>query len=213
MYWWLFLLCPIAYLIGSLNISRFITRLRHVDLTHVGSGNVGATNVWRAMGFKWFLLVLFLEIFKCAAVALTGYLFVSLRTQIYYYTEMHYIVLLSMGLAAVLGSIFPVWHGFKGGKGVANWIGFGFVINPLVMLAAALIFTPLLAITRIMSISTLLGLIFWAVMSIWLEVPQTAPVIALYCCFVVVILFAHRKNIIRIFTGKEKRLSFGKNKK
>lgn len=204
MYWWLFLLCPIAYLIGGFNVSKTVTKLRHVDLSHVGSGNAGATNIGRAMGFKWFLLVTVLECLKCASVAAIGYLFVSFYTgEFTTYHEAHYIVMLAMGLTAVFGSIFPVWYRFKGGKGLATWMGLSFVLNPLVMLVVAAIYIPLLVLTHIMSLSTVLGVITWAILSLWLEAPLTAPVITLYCACVVLIVYSHRKNIVRLFTGKE----------
>lgn len=204
MYWWLFLLCPIAYLIGGFNVSKTVTKLRHVDLSKVGSGNAGATNIGRAMGFKWFLLVTILECLKCASVATLGYLFVSWYTgKFTFYQESHYIVMLSMGLSAVIGSIFPVWYGFKGGKGLATWIGLSFVLNPLVMLVVATIYIPLLLITHIMSLSTVLGVITWAVLSLCIEAPLTVPVIVLYCACVMIILYSHRKNIVRLLTGKE----------
>lgn len=212
MYWWLFLLCPLGYLIGSFNFSKTLAKLRHVDLSKVGSGNAGATNVGRAMGFKWFLLVTILEAIKCVTVVLIGYFFVSFYTGEFNYlhSEPHYTVMLAMGLAGVFGAIYPIWYGFHGGKGIATWMGVGFVLNPLVMLAAAAIFTPLLMLTRIMSVSTLLGVAFWVGMSLWLEAPLTTPIIVLYCCFLVLIYWAHRRNLVRLFTGTEKRLVFKK---
>ena len=204
MYWWLFLLCPIAYLMGGFNVSKTVAKIRHVDLSHIGSGNAGATNVGRAMGFKWFLLVTILECIKCASIAAIGYLFVSFYTGVFtLYRESHYIVMLSMGASAVFGSIFPVWYHFKGGKGLATWMGLAFVLNPLVMLVVAAIYIPLLAITHIMSLSTVLGVITWAILSLCVEAPLTAPVIVLYCVCVALILYSHRKNIVRLFTGKE----------
>lgn len=204
MYWWLFLLCPLAYLIGGFNVSKTVTRLRHIDLSKVGSGNAGATNVGRAMGFKWFLLVTILECFKCAGIVVLGYLFVSFYTGAFtLYQESHYIVMLAMGLSAVFGAIFPVWYRFKGGKGLATWMGLSFVLNPLVMLVVAAVYIPLLAITHIMSLSTVLGVITWAALSLWLEAPLSVPVIVLYCACVVMILYSHRKNIVRLLTGKE----------
>ncbi len=204
MYWWLFLLCPLAYLIGGFNVSKTVTKIRHVDLSRIGSGNAGATNVGRAMGFKWFLLVTVLECLKCASISAVGYLFVSLYTgKFTLYTESHYIIILAMGVSAVFGSIFPVWYRFKGGKGLATWIGLAFFLNPLVMLVVAAIYIPLLAITHIMSLSTVLGVITWAILSLCLEAPKTAPVIVLYCVCVASIVFSHRKNIVRLFTGKE----------
>lgn len=204
MYWWLFLLCPIAYLMGGFNVAKTVTKIRHVDLSHVGSGNAGATNVGRAMGFKWFLLVTVLECLKCASIAAIGYLFVSFYNGTFtWYQESHYIVMLAMGVSAIFGSIFPVWYRFKGGKGLATWMGLGFVLNPLVMLVVAAIYIPLLAITHIMSLSTVLGVITWAVLSLCVEAPLSAPVIVLYCACVALILYSHRKNIVRLFTGKE----------
>ena len=204
MFWWLFLLCPIAYLIGGFNVSKTITKMRPVDLSKVGSGNAGATNVGRAMGFKWFLLVTVLECLKCASVSGLGYLFVSLYTgKFTFYTESHYIVILAMGLSAVFGAIFPVWYKFKGGKGLATWMGLSFVLNPLVMLVVSAIYIPLLAITHIMSLSTVLGVITWAILSLCIEAPLTAPVIVLYCACVALIVYSHRKNIVRLVTGKE----------
>jgi len=212
MYWWLFLLCPIAYLMGGFNVSKTVTKLHHVDLSHIGSGNAGATNVGRAMGFKWFLLVTVLECLKCASVVAIGYLFVSFYTGNFIpYSESHYIVMLSMGVSAIFGSIFSVWYRFKGGKGLATWMGLGFVLNPLVMLVVAAIYIPLLAITHIMSLSTILGVITWAILSLCVEAPLTAPVIVLYCACVVLILFSHRKNIVRLLTGKENKFILKKS--
>lgn len=204
MFWWLFLLCPLAYLIGGFNVAKTVTRIRHVDLSRVGSGNAGATNVGRAMGFKWFLLVTLLECFKCASISGVGYLFVSLYTgKFTWYTQSHYIVMLAMGISAIFGSIFPVWYRFKGGKGLATWMGLAFVLNPLVMLVVAAIYIPLLAITHIMSLSTVLGVITWAILSLCIEAPKTPVVIVLYLVCVGLIVYSHRKNIVRLFTGKE----------
>ena len=204
MYWWLFLLCPIAYLIGGFNVAKTVTKICHVDLSKVGSGNAGATNVGRAMGFKWFLLVTLLECFKCASVSAIGYLFVSFYTGSFtLYHESHYIVILAMGFSAVFGAIFPVWYRFKGGKGLATWMGLSFVLNPLVMLVVSAIYIPLLMITHIMSLSTVLGVITWTILSLCIEAPLTAPVISLYCACVALIVYSHRKNIVRLFKGKE----------
>lgn len=212
MYWWLLLLCPIAYLIGGFNVAKTVTKVRHVDLSRIGSGNAGATNVGRAMGFKWFLLVTILECLKCASISGVGYLFVSLYTgKFTLYTESHYIVILAMGFSAVFGAIFPVWYRFKGGKGLATWMGLSFFLNPLVMLVVAAIYIPLLMITHIMSLSTVLGVITWAILSLCIEAPKIAPVIILYCACVALIVYSHRKNIVRLFTGKENKFILKKN--
>ncbi len=205
MYWWLFLLCPIAYLIGGFNVSKTVTKVRHVDLSKIGSGNAGATNVGRAMGFKWFLLVTIFECLKCASIVLIGYLFVSFYTGSFNYfnSESHYIVILAMGLCAMIGAMFPVWYHFKGGKALATTLGLALFLNPLITIAVVVFYAVLLAITRIMSLSTILGTITWAVLSVCLEAPLTAPVIMMYCACVALILYSHRKNIVRLFHGKE----------
>ena len=211
MYWWLLLLCPIAYLMGGFNVSKTITKIFHVDLSKIGSGNAGATNVGRAMGFKWFLLVTILECLKCASVSLIGYLFVSFYTGAFtFYTESHYIVILAMGLSAMFGAIFPVWYHFKGGKALATTLGLALFLNPLVTIVVVIFYAVLLAITRIMSLSTILGTITWAVLSLCIEAPLTAPVIIMYCACVALILYSHRKNIVRLFHGKENKFTFKK---
>lgn len=214
MFWWLFLLCPIAYLIGSFNVAKFVTKLCNVDLSKVGSGNAGATNVGRAMGFKWFLLVTILECLKCASISVIGYLFVSFYTgEFTNYQESHYVIILAMGLSAVFGAIFPIWYCFKGGKGLATLIGMAVVLNPLVMLIVFAICVPLLAITRIMSISTILGVIAWAILSLCFEAPLTVTIISLYSACVILLLFSHRSNIIRLLKGKEHKFLFKKKLK
>lgn len=215
MYWWLFLLCPLAYLIGGINSARNITKAQHVDLSTVGSGNSGATNVGRAMGFKWFLLVTILDVIKGAGISLIGYLACSWYLGDFSTTTTHFIVLLAMGLAALIGSIFPVWYKFKGGKGIATWIGIACFLNPLAIVLDIIIFVPLLLITRLMSLSTLLGVILWAVISLtpasWIfQAPLSIPVVILYSCIVVLILFSHRQNVVRLLTGTEKKLVFKK---
>ena len=210
MFWWLFLLCPIAYLIGSFNVAKIVAKLNQVDLSKIGSGNAGATNIGRAMGFKWFLLVTILECLKCVSVALIGYLFVSFYLDVFTYQTEHYIVILAMGLSAVFGAIFPIWYRFKGGKGLATLIGMAFFLNPLVMLVVFAVCVPLLMITRIMSISTMLGVIAWASLSLCFDAPLVAPVIVLYCACVALLLFSHRSNIVRLFQGKEHKFHFKK---
>ncbi len=217
MYWWLFLLCPIAYLWGGLNFSKIIARLRHVDLTAVGSGNAGATNVGRALGFGWFLVVTILELLKGAMIVAMGYLFGSVWQGNYNYLGSvdHYVMMLAVGIAGLLGDIFPVWYHFRGGKGIATWIGMGFFLNPIMMLIDAVVFIPLLCLTRIMSISTLLGAVCWALLTFtpvsWIfQAPFTWYLAVLYGVIVVLLFFSHRKNLVRLFTGQEKKVSFKK---
>jgi glycerol-3-phosphate acyltransferase PlsY len=229
MLWWLFLLCPMAYLIGGFNSARHITRdIMKVDITTVGSGNSGATNVGRVMGVKWFIIVMLLDIAKGMLVALIGLLFCGFyKQQVFNLSQYEswegLVIMLSMGLSALVGTMYPIWYKFKGGKGVATWMGIACFINPWVMLIAVAIFVPVLLITRIMSLTTILGVLFWVVCSIifsnrisskevvtnWLGI----IVIILYCSIAILILFSHRKNIMRLFKGQEKCVTFKKFQK
>ncbi len=219
MFWWLFLLCPIAYIIGTLNISRIVARCKNVDLKSVGSGNMGSTNIGRSIGFKWFVVVTLLEMLKGVLICFIGFLFYMLYTNggfvfSFVYSLDCYVIMLSMGLAAMVGCVFPVWTGFKGGKGIASWIGIALFINPLVVLIELIVGIIFLALTRMMSITTLTAVYAWVVASLLLAgIPITATIVSLYIAIALIITYAHRKNLVRLFTGKEKRIVFKKEKK
>ena len=231
MLWWLFLLVPISYLIGGFNSARSITQgIAKIDIEKIGSGNPGSTNVGRAMGLKWFFVVMLMDMAKGALVALIGLLFCGFYEQnvwtlAQYESVEGLIIMLSMGLSAMLGTMYPVWYKFKGGKGVATWIGISFFINPYVMLITVGIFVPLLLITRMMSLTVLLGITFWAITSVFtsqrykslfnpdaplISVPVLAVIILLYLGFMCLIFFSHRKNIRRLFRREEKEIQFRK---
>src|ERR671918_3139333 len=145
-YWLPFAVCFfVAYLIGSIPFGVIVTRLGGAgDLRAIGSGNIGATNVLRTGHKGLATLTLILDVLKGALpVWLAGR----------YGPDMAVVA----GLAAVLGHCFPVWLKFQGGKGVATALGVMAVLTPLVALLAVLVFVVLTAITRYVSLGSMLG--------------------------------------------------------
>jgi glycerol-3-phosphate acyltransferase PlsY len=206
---WLLLLCPAAYLIGCFNTSIFITKhILHIDITKVGSGNAGSTNIMRTVGLKWGAAVLLIDLIKGAIPPLLAALLFG------YMSNVGVITMLAAGFCGVLGNMFPVFHKFKGGKGVACAGGVAFFVNPLIASILFAILIPLTFLHRMMSITSLAAAILWPLISILFfgrdiigrDIGVDWAVIVLYCLFTASVFLSHRKNIVRLLNGTEKRL-------
>jgi len=185
----------VAYLLGSIPFAFLIVRAAgRGDVRRVGSGNVGATNAARAVGFRLALLVALLDVGKgIAAVALMRQVTANPAWAA------------AAGVLAVVGHCFPVWLGFSGGKGVATAAGaFGsLAITPV--LAVAAIWAVLLLATRIVSVSSVLAAGAFPVLFYFLAAPR--PPEALCAAIAVgVIIWRHRDNLARLVRGEEPRL-------
>lgn len=198
----------LAYLIGSIPTSLIVCRiLKGIDIREHGSGNSGATNVYRVMGWKVALFVLVVDALKGAAgTALPG-LFVdypSIWPKI------------GGGLFAILGHAWTLFARFKGGKGVATALGVFLALAPLPTLCALLIWILLVAATRIVSLGSMAagGALFLATLLFHGASPGRYPVPLIVFTGIVafLIIFTHRKNITRLKNGTENRISFGKKK-
>lgn len=198
-----FLLIVLAYLIGSIPTALIISKKYFgIDIRDYGSGNMGATNVFRVLGTRYGSIVMAFDILKgMAAVGL--YLFFP------YYVEnelQRTNLMMGLGLAAVLGHIFPVFANFKGGKGVATLFGMVLAVQPLVAVSCMGVFLLVLFLTRYVSLSSILGAIMLpvSVLWIWNEHELTYRIFAiLVACMV---LITHQKNIVRIMRGVESRI-------
>lgn len=188
-----------SYLLGSIPFAWIVTRaVRGVDLRSVGSGNVGATNASRALGGKWFLAVFLLDAAKGAGAVL---LFAPLAG-----LSAPWDLRLAMGcgLAAILGHVFPVWLGFRGGKGVSTGAGVAAALAPLPAAAAFAAFLAVLLPFRFMSLASIAGaaalpFAAWALGS--------PPELTGFCALVaVLVLVLHRRNLARIAAGTEPRM-------
>ncbi|MDR1917537.1 MAG: glycerol-3-phosphate acyltransferase [Christensenellaceae bacterium] len=208
--WWLFAICPIAYFIGNFNCTRFLCRhIFHDDFTKVGSGNPGATNMLRMHGRKWFFLVFFVDAGKGVLSCLIAFL-------CYGYTDnVALIAMLAMGLSVVFGTVFPVLYRFRGGKAVSTMVGVGWFINPVILTILFFIFLILILTVRIVSVLSITGISSWVIWAIFdkfffpVRELQTVSVI-LYCFFIVIVIFTHHKNLVRIFKWQEHRVSWKK---
>ena len=113
-----------SYLIGSISFAWCVAKVHGVDLRSVGSGNLGATNVGRALGGKWFAVVFLLDVFKGAGPTLAA-------TLLPFLSDAPYWLPVACGASAVIGHIFPAFHGFKGGKAVATSLGVVATLAPI----------------------------------------------------------------------------------
>ena len=182
-----------GYLIGSIPFGLIITQLGGAgDVRSIGSGNICATNVLRTGRKELALATLVLDAGKGAvAVLLARYLF-----------GVDAIAALA-GAAAFLGHLFPVWLGFKGGKGVATFFGVLLAASWPVGLIAAAIWIGSFIVTRISSLSALIAAAAAVVAAAWLGVPM--PLLALTGFMAVLIFIRHHENIGRLLKGQEPR--------
>ena len=197
------LLIIIAYLLGSIPTALIISRrFFGIDIRDYGSGNMGATNTFRVLGSKYGTIVMVCDILKgMAAVALYNFL------AYYYHNELERTnFMIGLGLAAVLGHVFPIFANFKGGKGVATLFGMILAVQPVVAISCVGVFIFVLYLTRYVSLSSILGAIMLpiSVLWIWNEHEVMYRIFALLVAFLVVI--THQKNIGRILRGVESRI-------
>lgn len=191
------LLVVAAYLAGSIPFGLIIARLRGVDVRAVGSGNIGATNVTRAVGKKLGALVLSLDAAKGALPVLGALMLVRAGLA-------QPLSVTACGLAAVAGHCFPVWLRFRGGKGVATALGVFLVLDPIATAGAVVVFVLTFAATRVASIGSLVASVAFVV-AFQLR-GRTPAEIALASVVVAIIFVRHTDNIRRLFNGKENRV-------
>lgn len=186
----------IAYLLGSIPFALIAGRLNGVDLRTVGSGNLGATNVFRTLGRVWGIAVMVLDIAKgAAAVLLAQWLVGGSWWPI------------AAGALAILGHVFPVWTGFKGGKGVATGAGALIGLVPLASVALIVLWVLLVLLTRYVSVASIACALAAAPLAWVFGAPWS------YVAFIAVaglfVIWKHRENIQRLMAGTENRIHLG----
>jgi glycerol-3-phosphate acyltransferase PlsY len=203
------LLIVIAYLIGSIPTAVLLSRVYFgIDIREYGSGNSGATNTFRVLGPKWGSIVMLVDILK--GVAATS-LYVLLP---YYLTDewdrTNFMV--GLGLAAVLGHIFPIWADFRGGKGVATLFGMIIAIQPLVAGCCVGVFMLVLYLTRFVSLSSILASVAFAVFILFIFNEQEPLYRAFAIAVTLTVLLTHQKNISRLLRGNESKVPILKHR-
>ncbi|MFH0945124.1 MAG: glycerol-3-phosphate 1-O-acyltransferase PlsY [Planctomycetota bacterium] len=198
----------LSYLLGSVPAGYLVAKARGVDLRSVGSGNVGATNVVRAVGKPLGLAVFAFDFLKGFLPAILGAHWLADGGHIPWGRDL---VAVSLGLSAVLGHVFPVWLGFRGGKGVATSAGFCAGLAWVAILAALVVWFVTLKLTRYVSVSSIVAAVSFPLIFILTEGPESAlhdrrVVTILGVVLAVVIIFLHRANIGRLRRGEEHRV-------
>jgi glycerol-3-phosphate acyltransferase PlsY len=190
-----------GYLLGSIPFGVIITRLGGAgDIRKVGSGNIGATNVLRTGRRDLALATLIADGGKGAAAALIAF-FWAVRTNSF--VDPVLAAALAAG-AAFIGHLFPVWLGFKGGKGVATFFGVLLAIAPFVGLAAGATWIAMAAVFRVSSLAALTAAVLAPLLAFALHAGY--PVIALSLFMAVLIFIRHHANIARLIKGEEPRI-------
>lgn len=195
----------LAYLIGSVPTSVWIGKSFYgIDVREHGSKNAGATNTMRIFGWKAGITVLLIDILK-------GWLAVNLiHVTNYYIPETGDFVefQLLLGIAAILGHIFPIYVGFRGGKGVATLFGLVLAINPEPTLMCIGIFIITLIITKYVSLSSMIAGFAFPAVVIFVFKTTTPSLVIFSMIIAVLLLFTHQKNIERLLRKEEKKVLF-----
>lgn len=198
-----FVLVVLSYLLGSIPTGYLLVKLfRHEDIRSVGSGNIGATNVLRSGGKGLGAATFLLDALKGAAAVLIARAVAPQFSSALSPREVEAIA----AVFAVLGHMFPVWLGFRGGKGVATGFGVFLVAAPLAALAAIAVFAVILLTTRYVSLASILGAASFPVFA-WFFVRGDKPplFIAAQIIVALLIIVKHHQNIRRLATGTESR--------
>jgi acyl phosphate:glycerol-3-phosphate acyltransferase len=198
-----FLLIVIAYFIGSIPTAIWLSRsFFGIDIREYGSGNSGATNTFRVLGWKWGTIVMVIDVIKgIAATSLYVFLPYYLTSE---WDRTNFMV--GLGLAAVLGHIFPIWADFRGGKGVATLFGMILAIQPLVAICCVGVFLLVLYLTRFVSLSSILASVAFAVLILFIFNEQEPLYRAFAIAVALLVILTHQKNITRLIRGSESKV-------
>jgi acyl phosphate:glycerol-3-phosphate acyltransferase len=196
-----------AYLIGSVPYGYLFGRMKGLDIRRYGSGNIGATNVWRVMGRKWGMLTFFLDFLKVPISAIV-------MKALYHFSvigsndeRVMTAVALLVFLGAVLGHNYPIWLGFRGGKGIATSAGgLAWLMGVQVFLIIVAIWTVTFILFRYVSLSSLLAAASVPPI-IWIFYPNNGLLIGFSFFLCLMAVWTHRSNIRRLLEGKEHQFS------
>ena len=197
----------IAYLTGAFPSAVWVGKTFYkIDVREFGSGNAGATNTFRVLGKKAGIPVLIMDIFK-------GWLsvnYISFLTNIPESAEAVFEIKLAFGIAAVIGHLFPIYTGFRGGKGIATLLGLLIGLHAVAALYSILVFVIVFITSKYVSLGSIIASIAFPILVI-LILGSTNVSLNLFAFFVPILsLITHQKNIERLLRGEETKVKFGK---
>jgi len=197
------LLIVMAYLIGSVPTAIWVSRsFFGIDIREYGSGNAGATNTFRVLGSKWGTFVMAIDVIK--GVVATG-LYILVPYYLHDETERTNFMV-GLGLAAVVGHIFPIWADFRGGKGVATLFGMIIAIQPLAAVCCVAVFLLVLYLTRFVSLSSILASVAFAVFILYIFDAKETLYRGFAIAVALMVVLTHQKNITRLLKGNENKV-------
>jgi len=183
----------LAYLLGSIPFGLLVAKIWNVDIRRYGSGNIGATNVFRTLGALPGLIVFLLDFLKG-----------TLAVQIGYWIGGNPFIILALGMAAILGHMYSIFLGFKGGKGAATGLGVLLGLTPDIFLISFLFACAVIVLTRYVSLATLSTVILIVVLMKIFHKPVpyfwAAVIVGIF------IFIRHFSNIQRLLQGKENKI-------
>ncbi len=190
----------LSYLLGSISTSIIISKIMlGDDIRNHGSGNAGATNTLRTVGKKAALFVIVGDVLKTLIAILAAKLLLKDNpTSIYI-----------AGIGAVLGHNFPLYFGFKGGKGIVVSATLMIFADPVIGIIVAIVAILIMAISRYVSLGSVLGAVFFVVLSFLLK-SDNPDFIVFACMLALLAIYMHKSNIQRLLSGTESKLSFKK---
>ncbi len=199
------LLYLLAYLIGSIPTAVWIGKAFYkIDVREYGSGNAGATNTFRVLGKKAGIPVLLIDILKA---------FASVNLVLLSGTPDNIPMQVTLGIIAVIGHIFPVYAGFRGGKGIASLLGVVLALHPLGALLSLCLFIILLSISHYVSLSSIISAISFPLWLIFVF-DVTEPALLFFAITVAaLVLVSHQKNIERLIRKEESKIYIIKRNK
>lgn len=190
----------LAYMLGSVSGSMVFGAIRHVDIRKSGSGNAGGTNAFRTQGFWFALGVVIIDIGKGL---LAAWLLPQMELASVGDPLSQGIQVLACGFAAVVGHCYPLWYGFRGGKGAATAVGALLVIEPVALLPMVVAWLAVLLVTGWVGLGTMLAAISLIPTFLWLDASGErlwfSVILALF------VVFTHRSNISAMLNGTENR--------
>jgi acyl phosphate:glycerol-3-phosphate acyltransferase len=192
---------PLAYLLGSIPFGYLLVKIfRKQDIRATGSGNIGATNVARSGAKGLGILTLLLDCGK-------AFLAVKIAQHL---APDNYDMAVVAAVAAILGHVFPIWLGFRGGKGVASALGVFLALSPAAAGCTFAVFLIVFLITRYVSLASIIGSACFPLFGFYFVRQRTPIVIAGFLFIPILIIVKHHENIRRLLAGTESR--FGKKK-
>ncbi|MDP3371615.1 MAG: glycerol-3-phosphate 1-O-acyltransferase PlsY [Candidatus Paracaedibacteraceae bacterium] len=208
-----YILTTLAYILGSIPFGLIFSKLAGMgDIRKIGSGNIGATNVLRTGNKTIAITTLLCDFLKgfipvaCVAAKLAAIESSISGTYSPEYTNMLNVLLFSIAIASVIGHVFPVWLGFKGGKGVATALGVYFGLNPLLGTITVCTWVITTKLFKISSLSALIAFVLSPLYAFYLSQFMCGYLFKISFFFAILIVFTHRENIKRLMSGNESKV-------